>query len=325
MVGEHIPSGAARVSRIVDVGIARTPAAAPAGRSTGCVSPALNALLPALPNMADELHLTPDHRIAGVLIPVFALRSDSDQGIGDVGTLRRFISWAAETGFALVQLLPINETGGDNSPYNAISSMALDPSTLELTPEALEDLGEDDYRAELATLDLEALRVGPVQYSKVKSLKLRLLRRAFARFVARRPRGASSRFAAFETFRKENAGWLDNYVLFRSLLDRNGGAECWDRWPKGQQTAANAVKWESGLRQSDQRSLAADKSFYAYVQWVAYRQWEALKQFAHERGVGLMGDIPLGGQLLQRRLFREPGDLRAGLVGRRAAGTVLQG
>ena len=86
--------------------------------------------------------LSPEQRIAGVLIPIFALRSEHDAGIGDTGLLRRFVDWAAETGFALVQLLPINETGGDNSPYNAISSMALDPTTLELTPAALPDLTE---------------------------------------------------------------------------------------------------------------------------------------------------------------------------------------
>ena len=78
--------------------------------------------------------LSPEQRIAGVLIPVFALRSSDDLGVGDVGGLRRFIDWAAAAGFALVQLLPINETGGDNSPYNAISSMALDPTTIEPRP-----------------------------------------------------------------------------------------------------------------------------------------------------------------------------------------------
>ncbi len=126
--------------------------------------------------MPSSLNLTPEHRIAGVLIPVFALRSESDQGIGDTGSLRRFIVWAAGAGFSLVQLLPINETGGDNSPYNAISSMALDPATLELTPSVLEDLSEEDHRAALQGVDLTTIREGPVQYARVKPLKLQLLR-----------------------------------------------------------------------------------------------------------------------------------------------------
>ena len=112
------------------------------------------------------------------MIPLFALRGEDDQGIGDVGTLRRFVRWAASAGFTLVQLLPINETGGDNSPYNAISSMALDPTTLELTPESLPELSREEYAAGLvASVDLGAMRVGPVRYGPVKTLKHRLLRR----------------------------------------------------------------------------------------------------------------------------------------------------
>ena len=71
------------------------------------------------------LTLHPDHRIAGVLAPLFALRSKNDLGVGDVGCLRELVDWAAETGFRLVQLLPINETGADNSPYMAVSSTAI--------------------------------------------------------------------------------------------------------------------------------------------------------------------------------------------------------
>ena len=79
------------------------------------------------------MNLSPEKRIAGVLAPLFALRSENDLGIGDVGTLREFIDWAAESGFKLVQLLPINETGGDNLP-NAISAMAIEMTTLHLAP-----------------------------------------------------------------------------------------------------------------------------------------------------------------------------------------------
>ena len=71
------------------------------------------------------MNLSPDKKIAGVLVPLFALRGENDLGIGDLGALREFIDWVAEIGFTLVQLLPINETGADNSPYNAISAMAI--------------------------------------------------------------------------------------------------------------------------------------------------------------------------------------------------------
>ncbi|MEP7250504.1 MAG: 4-alpha-glucanotransferase, partial [Spartobacteria bacterium] len=74
------------------------------------------------------MNLTPNERIAGILTPLFALRSEADLGIGDLAALRQFIDWSRKLGFQLVQLLPINETGGDNSPYNAISSRAIDPT-----------------------------------------------------------------------------------------------------------------------------------------------------------------------------------------------------
>ena len=78
------------------------------------------------------MELSLDKKIAGVLAPLFALRGANDMGIGDTGALREFVEWAAAQGFALVQLLPVNETGGDHSPYNAISSVALDPTTIEI-------------------------------------------------------------------------------------------------------------------------------------------------------------------------------------------------
>ena len=71
------------------------------------------------------MNLVPENKIAGVLTPLFALRREDDLGVGDVATLREFIEWARAIGFRVVQLLPINEVGRDNSPYNAISTMAI--------------------------------------------------------------------------------------------------------------------------------------------------------------------------------------------------------
>ena len=256
--------------------------------------------------MPPSLNLTPEHRIAGVLIPVFALRSESDQGIGDTGSLRQFIVWAAGAGFSLVQLLPINETGGDNSPYNAISSMALDPATLELTPSVLEDLSEEDYRAVLDKADLATFRVGPVQYSQVKPLKLQLLRRAYERFDREHGAVASARYEVFDEFRQANAVWLHPYSVFRALMDENGGTECWDRWPEEQRTAAKAYAWMENLPEDLRETFAGKAEFYVYVQWVAHQQWESLKNFAQEHGVGLMGDIPLGVSYYSADYFGNP-------------------
>src|ERR1700726_2829274 len=121
------------------------------------------------------MNVSPEKKIAGVLAPLFALRREDDLGIGDVAALREFIDWAAEIGFKLVQLLPINETGGDNSPYNAISAMAIEPTTLDLAPGSPKDLTRQDFEAALADVDLARLRRGWVKYGPVKKMKSRLL------------------------------------------------------------------------------------------------------------------------------------------------------
>src|SRR5213592_823848 len=129
-----------------------------------------------------KLNLSPEKKIAGVLAPLFALRGENDLGIGDTAALREFIDWVAGIGFKLVQLLPINETGADNSPYNAISAMAIEPTTLHLAPGSPRDLTREDFDGLIADVDLNALRLGAVKYRPVKKLKRRLLEKAFANF-----------------------------------------------------------------------------------------------------------------------------------------------
>src|SRR5215510_7559760 len=126
------------------------------------------------------MNLSPEKTIAGVLVPLFALRGETDLGIGDLGALRQFIDWIAEIGFTLVQLLPINETGADNSPYNAISAIAIEPTTIRLTPNSPPDLTREDVETSLRETDLPSLRRGRIKYRQVKQLKQRILDKAFA-------------------------------------------------------------------------------------------------------------------------------------------------
>src|SRR5205809_8068230 len=110
------------------------------------------------------MNLSPEKRIAGVLVPLFALRGENDLGIGDIAALREFIDWVAEIGFKLVQLLPVNETGADNSPYNAISAMAIEPTTLHLGPNSPQDLSCEDFDGSIVDADLNSLRLRAVKY-----------------------------------------------------------------------------------------------------------------------------------------------------------------
>ncbi|MBX9694960.1 MAG: 4-alpha-glucanotransferase, partial [Cyanobacteria bacterium] len=123
-----------------------------------------------------------DQKVAGVLIPIFALRSDEDLGIGDTKCFLQAIDFCADNDLSILQTLPINETSGDNSPYNALSSMALEPCLLSMTLDMVPGLTEkilSDNVAREASAD-----ANEVDYQFVKALKLRILRSAFESFMA---------------------------------------------------------------------------------------------------------------------------------------------
>jgi 4-alpha-glucanotransferase len=249
------------------------------------------------------MNLSPEKKIAGVLVPLFALRGQNDLGIGDLGALREFIDWIAETGFTLVQLLPINETGADNSPYNAISAMAIEPTTLHLAPGSPEDLTRDDFADALSEIDLGSLHRGRVKYRPAKELKQRILEKAFANFSAR---GDEKRRFEFKSFCEEESSWLHDYALFRVLIEKNKGSAAWDRWPSQHQSGESARNWIHDLPHDTQATLTERGDFFCYVQWIAHQQWREVKAHAEQRGVALMGDIPFGVSYYSADVFSRP-------------------
>jgi 4-alpha-glucanotransferase len=242
--------------------------------------------------------LSPEKKIAGVLAPLFALRTENDLGVGDLAALREFIDWAAEIGFKLVQLLPINEMGGDHSPYNAISAVALEPATLHLAPGSPEDLTQADFDDVLAKFDLEKLRRGPVKHDRVRRLKMALLEKAYRRFASKR-HGRE----AFEVFCETEAPWLDGYAFFRALMEENDGNETWDQWRTEHRDVESARAWLAAQSDEARRRFAERESFFKYVQWIAFEQWNATRSYAEERGIALMGDIPFGVNLYSADVY----------------------
>ena len=252
------------------------------------------------------LEITPDVRIAGVLAPLFALRSAHDLGVGDVGCLRELVDWAADMGFRMVQLLPINETGADHSPYMAVSSAAIEPSTLEITPAQVPGLTQEAVDAVVATVNLEQLRKGAVAYAVVKPLKLQLLALAFENFAKTDLARNTRRARAYRAWVAQQAAWIEGYGLFRVLMDENSVNERWDLWPEGQQTLAGARAWLERQRSSVRKRIERHVRFYKWVQWVAFTQWEQAKVYAEERGVALMGDVPFGVSYYSSDVFSDP-------------------
>src|SRR6266481_263247 len=251
------------------------------------------------------MNLSPEKKIAGVLVPLFALRREDDLGIGDLGALREFIDWIAEIGFTLVQLLPINETGADNSPYNAISSMAIEPTTLHLAPGSPEDLTRNDFEESFSEIDLADLRRGRVKYRQVKELKQRILEKAFANFSAR---ADEKRQFEFKRFCEEEASWLHDYALFRVLIEENNGSPTWDRWPSPHQSTDSARNWIRELPDDKQATLTERGDFFCYVQWIAHQQWRDIKAHAEQSGVTMMGDIPFGISYYSADVFSRPNE-----------------
>ena len=252
------------------------------------------------------MKLSPDQKLSGLLVPLFALRTENDLGVGDTESLKEMIDWASEHGFGLVQVLPINETGGDNSPYNIISSLALDPTTIATNPKTLKDLPTADYQRICMQHDLGALREGKVNYRGVRALKGELLETAWKNFKTRQIKEKTRRAKEFAAWSKENAAWLEPYTLFRALVRWHGENENTDLWPKKQRTYAAAKKWLASASPVDRRKVRAWRDFFAYVQWVAYRQWSALKAYGEARKVALVGDVPVGVSVFSADVFAQP-------------------
>ena len=252
------------------------------------------------------MHLHPDHKLSGVLTPLFALRSEFDQGIGDIAALRDLIVWAASNHIGVVQLLPVNETGYDHSPYNAISSVALDPLTLEISSSTFPELSDGEIKAEVQSVFPKNKTNGPVNYDKVKPLKWKLLRLAFQNFNEQSLSRNDKRARAFRSWCKQQESWLPAFCLFRTLMDRYPSREKWDQWPADLQTFSSASTWLSKQTIQVRKEWELSMREIAYIQWNAWTQWENIKTFAESHNVALMGDVPFGVSYYSADVFENP-------------------
>jgi len=231
---------------------------------------------------------------AGILEPVFAIRTEDDLGLGDTEGVRQMIDWCARHRLQVFQTLPINETSDDNSPYNAISSLALEPGIIAVSPRHLPDLTPAKFRQWAQPRLLRELRKGRVNYPKAKALKFALLQAAFDFFWHRHWQKNSARAGDFRRFLLENASWLSDYALFRVLMEENGHIPVWERWLPEHRTPQQAQTWLLSLPEKRREELVRRQLFFCYVQWIAFGQWKVLKNYAQQRRVMLMGDIPFG-------------------------------
>lgn len=222
-------------------------------------------------------------RHAGILVPLFSIPGRRSWGLGEIPDLVPLAKWLAEAGLDFVQFLPMNEMqAGQSSPYSALSAMAIDP--IYIAVEAVEDWTVDPVFSGDDRALLERIRNEPrVDYGAVRALKGRALRRAFGRFretVAGRDGDRDRRFRAFQD---RERWWLDDYALFRALLEENGGRH-WRDWEPGVRNRVPSALVEA------RRRLRDEIAYYAYLQWLAGEQWHEARRAADP--VGLFGDFP---------------------------------
>jgi 4-alpha-glucanotransferase len=189
-------------------------------------------------------------RHAGALIPLFSIRSSSSWGVGEITDLPRLARWLEAAGLDFVQLLPVNEMAeGQNSPYSALTAMAIDPIFISVNaiPEFREAGGETSLAPD-ERWRLEAARRAPsVDYPTIRALKSRVFLEAFDRFISREWRAVSPRGAALRDFIEQQRWWVHDYALFRALHDENGKRH-WLDWDPGLSRRAPAALAEARRR-----------------------------------------------------------------------------
>ena len=231
-----------------------------------------------------EIRLEAPHwKVAGLVVPLFSLRSEGSQGVGDFGDLKEIASWVAGTGMHAVQLLPIYDTTQgrtttDSYPYNAISVHALHPIYADLRQLPLADTEK------LASFQerWHQLNVLPaLDYVEVIRLK-----EEYLHLLYDEQRHSVCKTVGYQTFVSENAEWLQPYSVFCHMRDTYG-TPCFSKWPKLSTYNRSAV-----MRYIDR--YAKEVEFYVFVQYLLHTQLADAANYARHHHVFLKGDLPIG-------------------------------
>jgi len=224
---------------------------------------------------------------AGILIPVFSVRSKESLGIGEFADLRLLSDFADKSGFRLIQLLPFFDTGTtktwlDSYCYSVLSMFALHPIYIRIqeissfiAPEILEELERERFFLN---------KIDAVDYEKVYALKIDLARRIYED-------GKTVFFESpeFKTFFDENRSWLCSYAVFSSLRDFFGNSD-FQNWPKYREGTIEIVE---ELRAPGSPHYQ-DVCFYYFLQFHLERQFKEAVAYARGKGVLIKGDFPIG-------------------------------
>ncbi len=201
----------------------------------------------------------------------------SPHGIGTLGAeARKFVDFLADAGQSWWQILPVGPTSYGDSPYQSFSAYAGNPYFVDL-----DLLCEDGL---LTPAEVNSVNWGTdpakVDYSAIYNSRFPLLHLAMERGWER----DADKVAAFS---EENASWLPDYALFMAVK-RHFGMRSWTEWPD-----EDIRLRRPGAVSRYRAELADDIRLFTYIQYLFFRQWEDLRSYAHEKGIGIIGDLPI--------------------------------
>jgi 4-alpha-glucanotransferase len=216
-------------------------------------------------------------RASGIILHPTSL--PGPDGIGDLGPeAYRWIDFLKNAGCMLWQVLPLGPTGYGDSPYQAFSAFAGNPYLISPTI-----LMDEDLLTRQDLVDRPHFPSNHVDYGPVIQWKLVLLDRAYERFKVSKDKPL---LQEFETFQVKNRSWLDDFALFMSIKESQGGVS-WGHWPKELRQRGKEAIDEFRNRNLDliERHL--------FRQFIFFKQWQALREFAHKNGIRIIGDAPI--------------------------------
>lgn len=210
----------------------------------------------------------------GMLLPIASL--PSPYGIGGFSKeAYEFIDLLEETGQKLWQILPLGPTSYGDSPYQSFSTFAGNPYFIDL-----------DTLAEKGWLTKEACEASDygdnesyIDYGRIYNSRFVLLKQAFLNSDILSDE-------KFTEFCKANQHWLPDYALYMALKNQNGG-KSWIEW-----------KEEIRLRKPEaveyyKKELEEECNFYEFLQYEFHEQWTKVKEYAHKKGIQIVGDVPI--------------------------------
>lgn len=216
----------------------------------------------------------------GVIVPLFSLRTEHSCGIGEFPDLITLGKWCGKTGLRIIQLLPVNDTGTESSPYSAVSAYALNPIYLRI-----QDLPEFSESAERSVEKLR-LKYEPRKrlcYHEVLSGKIKILRNIFIENgikIIRQP--------IFQKWVNENS-WVKGYAVYKSLKQDNEN-NSWKTWTCYQDPDREEIEkiWNEAFPDKDRSIL-----FHSWLQFRAEEQFSTVTEKLSEMDLFLKGDLPI--------------------------------